>query len=206
MNKIVLFDFMSLQSGPNLAAFSQQVLTRMSENQAYADIQTVANNELKTAVEEFSRALNEAADRSLVTVARKRSAMTRLKEVLQRTALELELKARGDAAYVLDAGFRARNPAQRSQAPIEPVNGLTLESPANGLITLQFKPSPGARMYVAEWRTDDETTWHNGAYPSATRVTLDGFPSRKEVWVRVSAIGSQMRKSPPCDPVKVFVL
>lgn len=207
MKKLLSFDFMSVKNGPVFAAFSQNILARMHNNPRYETLQPLVEGELKPAVDTFTLALQESADRSLVKLAEKRAAFQKLKMVVHKIAFEVEYLAEGnDETLVLEAGFSLLAPRKRNVEEQAPVTGLTVTSTQPGKINLRFNAAPFARVYAAEWRLDGDEKWQNSRYPSSTRVTLDGFPSRQDVWVRLTAIGANMRMSPPCEPVKVFVL
>jgi hypothetical protein len=207
MKKTVSLDIMSRKSGAEFAAFAQNVLARMLNNPRFESLQSLVEGELKPAVEAFTLALQESADRSSVKLAEKRAAHRRLEVILQKVAFEVDYLAEGeDETLVLDAGFRTRTPRKRMGEEQAPPTGLVAETGLPGIVKIQFNPAPPARVYAAEWRLDGEETWHNGLYPAKTRFTIEGLPSRKDVWVRISAVGSNMRLSVPCDPVKVFVL
>jgi len=206
MKVTVLLDFKSSLSEAGLAQFAQNVLTRMKDNPKFAAIKPLLDTDLKDATEQYNTALQEAADRSRVKVAEKRLAQQRLLDVLETVAAHLNIIANNNEATVLEAGFRVRPRSQRSDADLDAVTGLSAQSTAPGQVALRFNRVPLARMYAVEWRTDDDPNWHNNTYTTARRAMLHNLTSRRDILVRVCALGSQQRMSAPCEPVRVFVM
>ncbi len=205
MKVTVLLDFKSNLTEAGLAQFAANVLARMKDNPKFANIKTLLDNELKDATERYTLLLQEAADRSRVKIAEKRLAQQQLLAVLEIVAAHLNIIANNNASVVLEAGFRVRPRGQRSDVGLEPVSGLTAKSTVPGQVSLRFNRVPFARMYNVEWRTDDETIWHNGTHTTARRAVLNNLASRREVLVRVCALGSQQRTGAPSEAIKVFV-
>lgn len=205
MKITVLLDFKSNLTEAELAQFAINVLTRMKDNPKFASIKTLVDTELKIATERYTAALQAAADRSRVKIAEKRLAQQQLLEVLETVASHLNIIANNNESTVLEAGFRVRPRGQRTGSDLEPVTGLSAQSTAPGQVALRFNRVPLARMYAVEWRTDDETNWHNNTYTTARRAVLSNLTSRRDILVRVCALGSQQRMGPPCEAVRVFV-
>ncbi len=206
MKIIVLLDFKSSLSEAGLAQFAVNVYTRMKDNPKFAVIKPLIDTDLKDATDQYNTALQEAADRSRVKVAEKRLAQQRLLDVLETVAAHLNIIANNNEATVLEAGFRVRPRSQRSDADLEPVTGLSAQSTIPGQVTLRFNRVPLARMYSVEWRSDDEPNWRNSTYTTARRAVINNLASRREILLRVCALGSQQRMSAPCEPVRVFVM
>jgi len=204
MKNPVALDFKSKLNQAELAQFATNVLTRMSDNPKFASIQSLLTTDLKNAVDQFQISLQEAADRSRTKIAEKNMQLDKLKEVLDTIAAHVTLLAKDEPSIVFEAGFDTRKRAQRSLKEQQPVTALRASSTKTGQIVLEFGHAPLARMYLAEWSTDG-ISWQPETFGTASKIVLNNLPSRQEVWVRVSALGSLQRKSPPCDPIRIFV-
>ncbi|MDX1912993.1 MAG: hypothetical protein SFV22_15980 [Saprospiraceae bacterium] len=114
MKNMISLDFQSGMSNQTLALFAHNVLVRMDKNPRFATLQHLVKPGLRTATQQFSKALQEAAVGSRSKVAEKNMAAKVLKSTLGNIARHLELQLNGEYALALEAGFNINTYAPRS--------------------------------------------------------------------------------------------
>lgn len=177
-----------------LLPFAQHCLERVLDNPVYAAVQTAAQA-LGQVCPAYAAALSLAENKGRDTVAAKNELYKAVFKALDRLADAIEANAAGDPVYVTNAGMSVRQNGRRRfiDAPGVPEKVRLSLTKNSGEVQVEFEPVTGARMYALEWSdAAGEPNWQNGNYSTARRVLIQ-VPARREVRVRVCAIGSRNR-------------
>jgi hypothetical protein len=204
MYQRILLDFRQYADA-NLLAFAQTILARMTEAADFEPYRNFTETEVKPALDAYEAAMAAAFDGGRTFIAARRTRKATLVDKLTLLALKIQAEAT-DREFLLHSGFvpREGRGATRRNA-IEAINGLTATTgPLHGTVFVAFTPVPQARLYSIEYSVDQKT-WSNSAYPSAARFVLEGLTPKTEYYLRVRALGTDMRKGPWSDPVAVYV-
>lgn len=172
------------------------VAARMGENAAQFPTPKPPLASLTATAAELQTAMNDrAALQSQVTqkTLQIRSLRTTLDEALATEAGYVDETAGGDPEIIRAAGMRpSADPAPVGDMP--KVTGLTATAgDADGEVDLSWDPvRRGLKSYNIE-KTEDpagQTGWTYAASSSKSRAALEGLPTGKRLWFRVSALGS----------------
>lgn len=202
----ILTDF-RYYADADLLAFSQNILTRISETPTLESLRNFTNTEVTPAFDAYEKSLPAAADGGRTAIAAKRARKTMLVDKLMLLALQTEVLAANNRELLLSTGFLPRpvRGGTRTNGILQAVSDLTANTGLlPGTADIAFTPVPYTRLYSVEHSTDQKT-WSNGVYPSATRFVLDGLLSKTDYYIRVRALGADQRKGPWSEPAVVYV-
>jgi hypothetical protein len=140
---------------------------------------------------------------------KKKAAYKNLIAALHKLADGLDYFSNGDVSYIENAGMQAQRARQNTRSNDKTLTppqilGVLVSNTVPGEVEIDFTKVEGASNYGFEYSENGET-WVNGQYSSSTTATIK-LPSRKDLMVRVRAIGTRDRVSEYCTPIKTFVL
>jgi hypothetical protein len=191
----------------DLFAFGQTVLTRIAETAVFEPLRDFSTTEVKPAFDAYGAAMMAAADGGRTAIAVKKARKAVLTDKLVLLAFKVQVVASDNREVLIASGFMPREArgGSRRSGPMDKVTGLTVSTGAlAGTAFIVFSPVPQTRLYAVEHSTDQQT-WTNSIYPSNSRMILDGLKSKTDHYVRVRALGSDLRQGPWSDPVAVYV-
>jgi hypothetical protein len=205
MYQRILLDFRQYADA-ELLAFAQTILTRMTETADFEPLRDFTETDVKPALDAYEAAMAAAFDGGRTRIAAKQTRKAVLVDKITLLALRVQTLVTDNRELLLNSGFvprEGRGPTRRNS--IDGVNGLIAATgPLAGTAVVAFSPVRQARMYVVEFSVDQKT-WLNSAYPSAARFVLEGLTSKAENYIRVRALGTDMRKGPWSETAAVYV-
>lgn len=193
-----------------LSAYAENVLDKTNGQPPYQPLHallTTLSNLHKT----YNECLAKAMGRDRAAVAYKDEIKSQLYNALDEVATGLEMNAKGEEMYVLNAGMEIHKRRTSHTGTLLPPEELTARS--NGLTgqaQLNFKcPRQQRRQvetFAVEWRTTGQAEWKNGTYRNAKRIVINGLPERTDVEFRVRCLGTRGRKSDWSEVATAFVV
>lgn len=193
----------------DLATFAQNVVNRMTEQPEYAAFLPKVQA-LQTQTNAFVTALAQSAQGGADRVVAKKEAMAAVMQSLNELADDLNYHATGQASWVVNAGFSAKesrsNRVKRNLLP--PVSLRAVPQQVSGELELRYVlPEPRlVRITGLEYSLDNGVSWQNGTYSSGQVMRVQGLPSGKWVVFRLRSIGSQQRQSGWSEPLEMFLV
>lgn len=115
-----------------------------------------------------------------------------IKNTLSTLASEVENIAHDDEAKIINAGFRIKNINTTSSEISTPQNLSLSEAGGTGKLTAQVSAVKGAKSYIFEINYDinNPTGWVKHLITTKSKNVLTNLTAGKQIWVRVSALGS----------------
>lgn len=188
-----------------LLPFTQHLLERILDQPDYAAVQAPAQA-LQEKRAAYSLALSLAETRGRDVIKAKEEAKKALFGALDRLVDALEQQAGGSPLYLTNTGLSLRQTGRRRfTGPLgtpEPVRIVPAKNSGEALV--EFGRVEGARMYAVEWSAGDDPSWQNGSYSSARRIVIP-VTARRDIRVRVCALGAANRRSSWSVPVQAFI-
>jgi hypothetical protein len=191
MNKAIVRTGFSRFRDSELYTEASRVLNAMTGNARYPAPQpTLA--ELKSDIEGYGRALDEAADGGRMFVAAKKTARTVLMATLEALGLYVQQNCGNDLAALLSSGFEARKGRQPVAIVETPKEVVLKHNHLSGRMDVRARRVPNAAVYEAAITTDpaNEESWKVRGTFTSTRITLDDFQPGTVYWARLRAVGA----------------
>jgi hypothetical protein len=199
--------FTSLKQN-DLAIFTENVVKLTYGNKLYSSVSASAED-VKMKYEVYKDLLLTSLSIGASTE-KKKIAYKNLLAALQKLADGLDYFSEGDVSYIENAGMVAQkervNSRIKSTKPlsIPQITGVLVSNTVPGEIEVDLTKVEGASNYGFEYSENGEN-WVNGQYSSSSNAKIK-LPSRKDLWLRARAIGTNDRSSDFCTPIKTFVL
>ena len=183
--------FLTTDSDAQLVTDSQAIVTSMTNNQSYASPSPVLAS-VTTAINDFSVALNNAANGGTTLTAIKNTKRQALIAVLRHLASYVHVTSNGDMAALLSSGFPTQKPSRTPvgilPAPVPPVLQLGARS---GDMTAYVTPIPNSYTYMWRLALDSAPSTYVQTVPTtAASITFSGLTPGQSYSVDVNAIGS----------------
>jgi hypothetical protein len=194
-----------------LLDYAKFVIMATYQQPMYDTIQ-IALVDLEQKTAHFENALYAAKFSDELAVTKKNTAQSEVLEALNQVANGLDFFACYQAdgvAYILNAGMkthqmRAKSLPKSTYLAAPMIQNILPSNIIPGEITIVVSKVIGAKNFGFEY-SEDEVNWTNGLYSSKKSSTLK-LPSRKDLYIRVRAIGTRNRNSEFSAPVRTFVL
>ena len=183
--------FVSADSDPQLITDSTAIVTAMTNNPSYAS-PSPALASVTTAINDFSVALNNAANGGTTLTAIKNTKRQALTALLRHLASYVHVTCNGDMAALLSSGFptqkAVRTPVGILPPPVPPVLQLGARS---GDLVASVTPIPNCSIYMWRLALDSAPETYVQTVPTtAARITFSGLTPGQNYSVDVNAIGS----------------
>ena len=167
---------------------------------------------LPVSMEDLAAKTEELFTRSLATVNGGKEAFALLyqtekewNEMMNKTALYVDLFADGDAALILGAGFDLE---KQPDPAVRPVFSVEL-GPKSGSVILRRQAVPGAKSYVWQEYIGEtpltEKEWIQAQITSQSKTTLEGLTPLTRYWFRCAVV-TAAGMSEFCDPISQVVI
>jgi hypothetical protein len=203
---IILRSTFTGEKKPQLVIFVENVVTKMLGNKVYQELQD-AVIEVVALLTTFKLALVASEDASTSIRKQRDSAYEALIFKLHILSSGIEFYSNGDINYIEGTGMTAQvaGKAKKSAAKalVAPLITKIEASKIPGYVDLDYTAIEGTKMYGFEY-SEDQTTWKNGQYSHLTTGSVM-IPTRKDVWVRVRAIGVNNVQSEFSAAAQIFI-
>ena len=187
---------------PELSTHALTIVTKMTGNPNFTTPKP-SLADVTTAIDDFNSSMTEAATGDHAAVELKNQKRAQLSLLLYQLGTYVQLTSNGDAAKMLDAGFKI----SKDPAPIGPLpkpTGFFALPKGKGEMQVGLDRIPGARMYQYEYKEPSAAGW-TLLTNSKSKVLMTELPSGKEYLFRVLPMGaSEIREY--SDEVSSFVL
>ena len=147
---------------------------------------------LLVAIKAYETAIGNAAiNDSTAVIKEKGHKKDELNEVLARGADKVEELANGDEEVVLASGYKLIEKSKPLTELAPPVGLKAIDIVGKpGVVQFSWKRPKGAKSFVIETLTLDETVWQGGVYTMAVSKTITGLKSGTYTTLRVRAVGT----------------
>ena len=184
-------NFLRTDSDSTLVTDAETIVTSMTNNSAYPT-PSPALAAITTAINDFSVAINNAADGGTTLTAIKKAKRSALCTLLRHLASYVHVACNADMAALLSSGFPiqkpTRTPAGILPAPATPV--LKTGSRTGDLVAIT---SPVQNAYAYNWRVALSSApgdYEQEIQATAASVTFSGLTPGELYLVDVNALGS----------------
>jgi hypothetical protein len=189
-----------------LVFFVENILTKMYNNKTYQALQEMIL-EIQVKLENFKMSLVAAEDGLPVSRKKKEAAYDSLIVSLHYLSSGLEFFSKGDADFITEAGMLLQGGKKVKRTVITnmipPQFTKVAASKMPGYVDLEYTAIQGTKMYGFE-HSEDQITWKNGQYSHLTTANIP-IPTRKDVWIRVRAIGVHKAQSEFSAAAQIFI-
>jgi hypothetical protein len=195
------------ESKSQLVIFVESVILLMFGNKTYQELQGAITN-VKAKLEIFKEALIAAEEALPKNLKRRDEAYAALIFELHILSSGIEFFSRGDVEYMEGTGMTVRK-VEKQKKSAKPTSMVAPQftkveaSKTPGHIDLFYTEIPGTKLYGFEY-SEDQITWKNGQYSQKTSASVL-IPTRKDVWVRVRALGVNQSQSEFSAATQVFI-
>jgi hypothetical protein len=194
------------QKLPELVFFVENVLIKMNNNKTYQALQEMTQ-EIQVKLENFRLSLVAAEDGLSASKKKKEAAYDSLIVSLHYLSSGLEFYSKGDANFITEAGMQVQGVKKGKRnnltTMVPPQLTKVAASKIPGHVDLEYTSIPGTKMYGFEY-SEDQITWKNGQYSHVTSGSIM-IPTRKDVWIRVRAIGVHKVQSEFSAAAQIFI-
>jgi hypothetical protein len=191
---------------PELVFFVENILAKMNNNKTYQALQETIL-EVQVKLEEFRMLLVAAEDGNPANKKKKEAAYNSLIVSLHYLSSGLEYFSKGDVDFITNAGMPVQDvkkvKRKTSTTMVPPQFTKVSASKMPGYVDLEYSSIPGTKMYGFEY-SEDQITWENGQYSHLTTANIS-IPTRKDVWIRVRAIGVHKVQSEFSAAAQIFI-
>jgi hypothetical protein len=192
---------------PEIVPFVENVLKNTIGNKTYQELQE-AMLEIKNNLEVFKVALIDAEDAGNAAKKKKESSYDTLVLSLNYVSSGIEFFAKGNVEYITGTGMSAQSAKKSKSKPaptamVPPQITKIEASKMPGHVDLEYTEIVGTKMYGFEY-SEDQITWKNGQYSHKTYGSIQ-VPTRKDIWVRVRAIGVHKVQSDFSAAAQIFI-
>jgi hypothetical protein len=194
-----------------LKDFAQNVIDSTNNKPQYDVIHDLVTV-LAAKTANYQTWLTAAEGGSFAAVAKKDEAKVEVYQALDGVATGLELNGNGTDVFIIEAGMKPHKTPVRHEGDLAvPYEVSVSGTGIGGQLLVIFKYSKEDRSQVTtfavEYMEENSGAWINGTYENSQRITLKDLPRRKNVKVRLRALGTRGRKSPWTEgEVGAFVL
>jgi hypothetical protein len=203
---LILRSIFTDESKPQLVIYVESVVLLMFGNKVYQDLQDAITT-VKATLETFKEALIAAEEALPKNRKRRDEAYEALIFELHVLSSGIEFFSKGDVTYMEGTGMSARKGEKKKSAqPTTMASPKILKlvaSKEQGHVDLEYTEVPGTKLYGFEY-SEDQITWKNGQYSHKTSGSVL-IPTRKEVWLRVRAIGINKTQSEFSAAAQIFI-
>jgi hypothetical protein len=191
MNRVIVRTGFSRYSDAEIYTAANNILGAMNGNMRFPSPQP-ALTELKSHIEAYGKALEEAADGGRMYIAAKNGARAVLTATLDALALYVQQNCGNDLAALLSSGFSARKTPQPAGIVEAPKDLVLKPNHLSGRLDVRAKAVPNAAAYEPQTTTDpsNEESWKGRGTFTSTRITLDEFKPGTVYWARLRAVGA----------------
>lgn len=203
---LISFGFKYLPNA-ELLAFLYSLVTKVKGNPKYpAEQDTILA--LETALALFQAATNAASNGGKILIKERKKQRDAVLVEATYLAKMVDLNARGNKVYILEAGFQPRKNNVTNREPFaSPVIFKLNRGKLTGTVTGEVEKLPkGFTQLCILHSTDGGVTRKNGTYGDGKKFTAVNLPIKQDVIFWAYFVGTHGRKSDPSEPVSVFVL
>jgi hypothetical protein len=190
-----------------IVPFVENVLNYTIGNKTYQELQD-AMLEIRNNLEVFKLALIAAEDAGNAAKQKKESSYDTLILSLNYVSSGIEFFAKGNVEYITGTGMSAQS-AKKAKSKAAPTTMLPPQitkieaSKIPGHVDLEYTEIVGTKVYGFEY-SEDQITWKNGQYSHKTFGSI-AIPTRKDIWVKVRAIGVHKIQSEFSTAAQIFI-
>jgi hypothetical protein len=188
-----------------LVFFVENVLLLTLGIKKYESLQEIIL-EIQTRLEIFKSTMIAAENEKTANKTKREAAYNELIAALHIFSSGLEFFSKGDVDFIDDSGMSV-NEMKKTKRKVTnllpPQFTKIVASKTPGHVDLEYTQIEGTKVYGFEY-SEDQITWKNGQYSHLTSASIL-IPTRKDVWIRVHAIGVHKVKSEYSAAVQIFI-